>query len=95
MVGSQAKRGAVAFLIRKYSLSERKACELSKMARSTCRYKSAEEKDGELKKHLKELAYKRKSFGYRRLHVLLKRGGFVVNHKKVYRIYREAESHEA
>jgi putative transposase len=35
------------------------------------------------------LAAERRRFGYRRLHILLRREGFVVNHKKLFWIYRE------
>jgi putative transposase len=44
-----------------------------------------------LRLHIKELAAKRVRFGYRRIHVLLRREGWQVNHKKVYRIYREED----
>ena len=40
---------------------------------------------------LKELALARPRFGYRRLHVLLQREGWAVNHKRIYRLYCEAE----
>ena len=40
---------------------------------------------------LKELAMARPRFGYRRLHVLLQREGCAVNHKRIYRLYWEAE----
>jgi len=42
-----------------------------------------------IRKRLKELAEKRRRFGCARLHVLLKREGFVINHKRTERIYRE------
>jgi len=38
---------------------------------------------------MKELASERRSFGYRRLHMLLRRKGWEVNRKKLYRLYRE------
>ena len=38
---------------------------------------------------MKELASERRRFGYRRLHILLKREGWQVNWKKLYRLYRE------
>jgi len=38
------------------------------------------------------LSAERKRFGYRRLHVLARRKGYVVNHKKVYRLYRQEDS---
>lgn len=42
-----------------------------------------------IRSRLKELAQKRRKFGYRRLHVLLRREGFKLNHKRTQRIYRE------
>ena len=88
MVGSQAKQNAVRHLRAQHGLSERKACELSITGRSTYRYRQ-KDRDQRLVKRLQELAYKRITFGYRRLHALLRREGFEVNHKKVYRLYRE------
>jgi putative transposase len=38
---------------------------------------------------MKALAHERRRFGYRRLHVLLRREGYVVNHKRLFRLYRE------
>lgn len=70
-------------------LSERKSCKLVCLARSTRRYVRRRLEDQLLKEKLRELAGKRPRFGYRRLHVLLKRDGVKVNHKKVFRIYRE------
>jgi transposase len=46
-------------------------------------------KDTELRERLRALAHERRRFGYRRLHVLLRREGFIVNHKRLFRIYRE------
>jgi putative transposase len=43
----------------------------------------------ELRERLRALAHERRRFGYRRLHVLLRREGFFVNHKRLFRIYRE------
>lgn len=41
-------------------------------------------------KRLGELAVRWKRFGYKRLHVLLRREGFNINHKRTYRLYKEA-----
>lgn len=38
---------------------------------------------------IKELAASRVRYGYRRLHVLLLREGWQINHKRVYRLYKE------
>lgn len=73
-----------------YHMSERHACRLIGLERSTQRYQSRKAAgDTELRQRLKELAAKRMRFGYRRLVVLLVREGLLVNHKRVYRLYRE------
>ncbi len=69
--------------------SQRRACALIGMAPKTYRYEARRADDAALRARLKELAAERRRFGYRRLKLLLEREGFVVNHKKVYRIYRE------
>ena len=48
------------------------------------------EEDQQLRKKIVELAQERRRFGYRRIHALLRRDGVEVNHKRVYRLYREA-----
>ena len=53
------------------------------------RYQSTRPDDAELRGRLRELASERRRFGYRRLHLLLKREGVEVNWKKLYRLYRE------
>lgn len=47
-------------------------------------------KDNGLQQRLVALAGERRRFGYRRLHILVEREGFVVNHKRVHRLYRAA-----
>lgn len=53
------------------------------------RYRSQRENDAELRSKLRELAQQRRRFGYRRLHILLRREGVVINRKKTQRLYRE------
>ena len=72
-----------------YRRSERRACPLSGMGRSSCRYQARTHADEDLRARLRELAGERRRFGYRRLTVLLRREGRVVNHKRVYRLYGE------
>ncbi len=73
-----------------YQVSERHACRLVGLGRSTYRYRARKaERDSALRVRLKELAAKRMRFGYRRLTAMLVREGIVVNHKRVYRMYRE------
>lgn len=55
----------------------------------TVRYQSTRPDDNDLRERMIVLARKRRRFGYRRLHVLLRREGYEVNHKKLFRLYRE------
>lgn len=70
-------------------MSERRACKLFGLHRSTRRYTSRRPSDQPLRERLKALAAERPRFGYPRLYLMLRREGVVVNHKKVRRIYRE------
>ena len=73
------------------SISERQACQLVGIYRSTYRYqRTLAEQDEALSCRMIELAQQRRRFGYRRIHALLRREGHEVNHKKVYRLYTEA-----
>jgi putative transposase len=69
--------------------SQRRACELVGIEPKTFRYVSKRPDDGALRQRLKELALERRRFGYRRLHIMLRREGVVLNRKKLYRVYRE------
>ena len=55
----------------------------------TVRYRSRRPRDTGLRERLRALARERRRFGYRRLQVLLQREGFIVNHKRLFRLYRE------
>jgi len=73
-----------------YRLSERRACNVLKFNRSSHRYKSISKRDDtSLRMRIKELAESRPRFGYRRIWILLRREGLIVNHKRVRRIYKE------
>lgn len=72
-----------------HGLSERRACGLVGMQRSSCRYAGRRLELSGLRERLRELAQERRRFGYRRLTVLLRREGWTVNPKRVYRMYRE------
>lgn len=85
----QVRRTAASFLREEWACSERRACGLITVSRSTVRYRDHRRDDGALRRRLGELAAARKRFGYRRLYLLLRREGVVVNHKCIYRIYRE------
>jgi putative transposase len=84
------RRAAAAYAQEQCGLSQRRACRLVGSARSTIRYqRRGRGNDMPLRCRLRELAAQRPRFGYRRLHVLLRREGIVVNHKRVERLYRE------
>ena len=89
MVTSAAERKAVAHLVVHHGMSERRACKAIGRCRMTVRYKATRPDDGVLRERMKAIAHERRRFGYRRLHVILKREGFVVNHKRLFRLYRE------
>lgn len=85
-----AKREAVTQLQERFTVSQRCVCRLVGASRSTVRYQPRRKDDTLLTERLRELARQRPRFGYRRLHALLRRKGEVVNHKRVYRVYRAA-----
>jgi len=89
MVTPAAKREAVAHLRCAFDMSERRACRVAGCVRMTVRYRSRKPDDAVLRARLRALANMRRRFGYRRLHVLLRREGFIVNHKRLFRLYRE------
>ncbi|ESM86648.1 transposase [Enterobacter roggenkampii MGH 34] len=69
-------------------LSQRRACRLTGLSLSTCRYEAQRPAaDAHLSGRITELALERRRFGYRRIWQLLRREGLHVNHKRVYRIY--------
>jgi putative transposase len=82
-------KAAVGQMREEYAFSERRACGLVLLAVSSCRYQG-KRTDEPLRTKLVELAREKPRFGYRRLHVLLRRTGEAVNHKRVHRLYREA-----
>ena len=87
MVSPWAKREAVQVAHEASKLSERRACGLIGMSRGSWRYRKKERNEGALRKRLLELAAERPRFGYRRLHRMLRREKWIVNHKRVYRVY--------
>jgi len=89
MVTPAAKREAVAHVRSAFELSERRACRMIGCVRMTVRYYSRRPPDTKLRERLKALAHERRRFGYRRLLVLLRWEGFIVNHKRLFRLYRE------
>lgn len=76
-------------VIERYRVSERRSCRALAFHRSTHRYRSVKRGEAALRMRLRELAGARPRFGYRRLHGLLLREGWRINHKRVLRLYRE------
>lgn len=76
-------------MIVSYQTSERQALRTFGWPRSTHRHQSVADPQYALRIRLKDMAGVRIGFGYRRLHVLLQREGWQINHKRVYRLYRE------
>lgn len=72
-----------------YCISERRTCRVLCFSRSTHRYKSTADEQAPLRMRLRELAAVHVRYGSPRLHILLRREGWQVNHKRVERIYRE------
>ncbi|WP_373461696.1 IS3 family transposase [Sphingomonas sp. SORGH_AS_0879] len=89
LVTPAAKRQAVAHLQATLGMSERRACTVVGADRTSMRYRSCRADDGDLRSRLRELAQQRRRFGYRRLHILLRRDGITINRKKTQRLYRE------
>ena len=89
MVTPAFQQEAVRFTLGNFDLSERQACELMNLARSTFRSEPLADKNVWLRARIKALAAQRRRFGSRRIGVLLKRKGETVNHKRVERIYRQ------
>ena len=73
-----------------FQISERRACGLMGVYRSSCRYQQGPDRNSELREKLVALASERPRFGYRRLGALLARHAIFVNHKRLFRVYRAA-----
>jgi putative transposase len=82
------RRDAALRVMRDHDLSQRRACRLVGVDPKTVRRERPPD-CAEIRKEMQEIAGKRRRFGYRRIGVLLERKGMSMNHKKLYRIYRE------
>jgi len=89
MVTPEVKRGAVAHVCKQHGVSQRRACEVLSIDRSSVRYCSVRPDDADIREAMKAVASERRRFGYRRIHVMLDRQGIVMNLKKLRRLYRE------
>jgi putative transposase len=82
------RRDAALQVMRDHDISQRRACRLVGVDPKTVRRERPPDCT-DIRKEMQEIAGKRRRFGYRRIGVLLERKGMVMNHKKLYRIYRE------
>ena len=87
-----ARRSATSWACERFDVSVRRACAVLEMAESTYRYQSGRQEPEGLRRRLVEMAGERPRFGYRRLHVLLVREGFEVNHKRIERMLPRGEA---
>jgi putative transposase len=79
-------------LQQRFEVSERRACQIVGQPRSSQRYVSAKAgKDVSLSQRMIALSHENPRYGYRRVWALLRREGWVVNKKRVQRLWREAD----
>ena len=87
---TRVRRKAIAEWVQaSFAASERRVCRLLRLCRSTKRYVGRRDPQLVLRRRLRELASVRVRFGYRRLTILLRREGWRVNAKRVYRLYTQ------
>ncbi len=89
MVTPGARRDAVAHVCKEHDVSQRRACAILAIDRSSVRYCSLRPNDASIREAMRQVASERRRFGYRRIHVMLDRQGIVMNLKKLRRLFRE------
>jgi len=89
VVRPAVKRAAVAHVCAAYGVSQRRACAILDVDRSSVRYVARRGDDAELREALRTTAAERRRFGYRCIHVMLERQGWSMNLKKLRRLYAE------
>lgn len=89
MVTPDVKRDAVAHVCKEHGVSQRRACKVLSIDRSSVRYRSIRSDDADIRLAMRLVAAERRRFGYRRIHIMLDRQGIVMNLKKLRRLYRE------
>ena len=90
MVSPQAKRAAVTVLMTERDFGVTRACGLIGISRSLFRYRRRRPDSAPLRARIEEIAAAKRRYGYRRVYLRLRREGWTVNRKRVYRLYREA-----
>ena len=87
----QGRRRLVRFFQEAFGLSRRRSCAMAGIHRSVVEYLLRRADDRSLRERILAWARERARYAYGRIHVLLRREGWIANRKRVYRIYREVE----
>ena len=88
MVRPADRKEAVDYLEKAYEASERRCCRVLRLNRCIYRRRPRRDEQAFLRMRIKEIAAVRVRYGYRRIHVLLRREGWTINVKRVYRLYK-------
>lgn len=83
------KRACADILMNAHKMSQRRAFKLVCLNRSLGRYITKKPQDEEVSEKIKAVALDRPRFGYRRIHVILRKNGLRINHKKLFKLYQE------
>jgi putative transposase len=78
------------WLIDNYQVPARRACRCINLAHSMYYYRHHPKDDTLLKMRMKEIAQTRIRYGFKRIFILMRREGFIDNHKRMYRVYKAA-----
>lgn len=87
MVTVPQRKEAARYLQTHYEVSERRACRMARISRTVHRYESIRPSQDALRARIRDIARTRIRYGYKRIHVLLRREGWKINHKRTYRLY--------
>jgi len=88
-VKANQRRDVVRYLRSHYAVSDRRACQAARLARSVWHYRSVRSDQAALRRRIRDIAETRVRYGYKRVYIMLRREGVHVNHKRVYRLYSE------
>jgi len=81
----------VAYMTSHHGISQRRACRLIRQPRSNQYYRSRKDPRTDLRQRMREIANTRVRYGYRRVHILLKREGWQLGRSQAYRLYSEEQ----
>ena len=83
------KKEVVKHIMHHFGLSARRSCSLSLLQRSTFTYKPRKKNDFEIIQAMDEILEKNSYYGCPMIHLKLRQKGFLINHKRTERIYKE------